>query len=175
MKKLFYIGFTMSLLLVSNTIFSQNNSQESSRNQFWDHVRFGGGLGISFGNGYFSGTISPSAIYDFNRYFSVGPSLQFSYQSGEFFNSTLYGGSLITLFNPVSEIQLSAELEQLRVNQTIELEGGNVEDNFWNTALFVGAGFRTGQVTIGVKYNVLYKEDEDIYPTAWSPFVRFYF
>ena len=175
MKKACLTILTSSILFFSNLSFGQIGVQAQPENNFWGDVRFGGGLGISFGNGYFSGTISPSAIYDFNRYFSMGPALQFSYQSGEYFTSTLYGASLITLFNPIPEIQLSAELEQLRVNQTIELEGGNFKDNFWNTALFTGVGYRNGNVTIGARYNVLFNDDEDIYTTAWSPFVRFYF
>jgi len=175
MKKRWFAPFIISFLLFSTVSFGQIGIQAHPKNNFWDHVRFGGGLGIGFGNGYFSGTISPSAIYDFNRYFSAGPALQFSYQSGDNFNTTLYGASLVTLFNPIPEIQLSAELEQLRVNQTIELDGGNFEDNFWNTALFTGVGYRNGNITIGVRYNVLFKDEEDIYSTAWSPFIRFYF
>lgn len=176
MKRLCFTLFSLMVLLFSNVGFGQIGVQAQTENNFWDHVRFGGGLGISFGDGYFSGTISPSAIYDFNRYFSMGPALQFSYQSGEYFTSTLYGASLITLFNPIPEIQLSAELEQLRVHQNIEQEGMDIDyEHFWNTALFTGVGYRNGNVTIGVRYNVLFKDDEDVYTTAWSPFVRFYF
>ncbi|RFN59532.1 hypothetical protein [Marixanthomonas ophiurae] len=175
MKKLYFTVLTILFIFFSNVSFGQIGVQAQPENNFWDRVRFGGGLGINIGNGYFSGTISPSAIYDFNRYFSAGPALQFSYQSGDNFNTVLYGASLITLFNPIPEIQLSAEVEQLRVNQTIELEGGNFEDDFWNTALFAGAGYRNGNVTIGVRYNVLYKDNEDIYTSPWLPFVRFYF
>ena len=150
-------------------------SAQNDGSTFWNNVRFGGGLGIGFGNGTFSGSISPSAIYDFNEYFSMGPSLIFSYQSSDFFKSTLYGASWITLAQPIPEIQLSAELEQLRVNQEIELLNSTVEDDFWNTALFIGAGYNTGFATLGVRYNVLYKEGESVYAEAWSPFVRVYF
>lgn len=142
---------------------------------FWQQVQFGGGLGISFGNGSFSGTIAPSTIYNFNDYFAMGPSLIFSYQSSDFFKSTLYGGSWITLFNPIREIQLSAEVEQLRVQQEIEFIEGTETDNFWNTALFAGAGYRAGAVTIGLRYNILYNNDDRVYATAWNPFVRVYF
>ena len=106
MKKACLTILTSSILFFSNLSFGQIGVQAQPENNFWGDVRFGGGLGISFGNGYFSGTISPSAIYDFNRYFSMGPALQFSYQSGDNFNTTLYGASLITLFNPIPEIQL---------------------------------------------------------------------
>lgn len=161
------------LFLIPATSVAQ--SLEDPAPNFWDHVRFGGGLGLNFGNGFFSGSISPSAIYQFNPYFSAGPSLIYSYQKSDFFKSSLYGGSIIGLANPIPEIQLSAEIEQLRVNQEVEFIDGIEEDDFWNTALFVGAGFRTGGVTIGIRYNVLFQEGESIYADAWAPFVRVYF
>ncbi|MDX1462553.1 MAG: hypothetical protein R3359_05810 [Marinirhabdus sp.] len=105
----------------------------------------------------------------------MGPSLIFSYQKDDVFESTLYGGSWITLFNPIREIQLSAELEQLRVNQEIDFLAVRETDNFWNTALFLGAGYRAGPATIGVRYNVLFSNDDRVYASAWNPFVRLYF
>jgi hypothetical protein len=50
-------------------------------------------------------------------------------------------------FNPIPEIQLSAELEQLRVNVSGKGQN-NFSDNFWNTGLFYSAGYRTGNVTL---------------------------
>ncbi|MEL6810136.1 MAG: hypothetical protein AAFP76_02245 [Bacteroidota bacterium] len=153
-------------------VFSQTKDAPSA---FWQKVRFGGGLGLGFGNGFFSGSISPSAIYDFNEYFSLGPSLIFSYQEDDFFKNTLYGGSVIALANPIREIQISAELEQLRVNQEFETFDGTLDDDFWNTALFVGGGYRTGNFTVGVRYNLLFKNDDRVYADAWAPFVRVFF
>lgn len=150
-------------------------AQDDDPSRFWQNVRFGGGLGLSVGNGFFGASISPAAIYDFNPYFSLGPSLIFSYQEDDFFQSTLYGGSIIALANPIREIQLSAELEQLRVNQDFKGLGVDVEDNFWNTALFLGGGYQTGGVTIGVRYNVLFKSEDRVYAEAWAPFVRVFF
>lgn len=166
---------TCLLLLCLSLACFDLTAQEKEPSDFWNRVSFGGGIGLSFGNGYFSGSISPSAIYNFNQYFAMGPSLIFSYQDDDFFESTLYGGSWIMLGNPIPEIQLSAEIEQLRVNQTAKLIGGDVSDNFWNTALFLGGGFRTGSVTMGVRYNVLYEERDGVYAQAWSPFVRVFF
>lgn len=148
---------------------------QETPNRFWEKVQFGGGLGLSFGNGNFSGTIAPSAIYNFNNYFAMGPSLILSYQSRDFFNSTLYGGSWITLFNPLRKVQLSAEIEQLRVHQEVTFVDGTETANFWNTALFAGAGYRAGYITLGLRYNVLYKDNDRVYATAWNPFVRVYF
>lgn len=160
------------LLLTTTLTFAQNDNKKS---RFLDNVSFGGGFGLNFGNQNFSATLSPSAIYNFNKYVSVGPSLTYSYQSNSFFKSSLYGGSLIGLFNPIQEIQLSTELEQLRVNQTIEAVGGDIDDDFWNTAFFIGAGYRTNNITFGVRYNLLFQDGDSVYLDAWAPFVRVYF
>ncbi|MEN9910104.1 MAG: hypothetical protein RLZZ540_3263 [Bacteroidota bacterium] len=170
--------------LILATLFAFFSIQLSAQNQnpdfksnsdFWQNVQFGGGLGLSIGSGYTDISVAPSAIYNVNEYFSVGLGAQYTYvKVKNSYNSNLYGGSLITLFNPIPEIQLSAELEQLRVN----LKGvgnNNFSDNFWNTGLFLGAGYRTGNVTIGARYNVLYKENKGAYSDAFMPFVRFYF
>ncbi|ARV09947.1 alpha-ketoglutarate decarboxylase [Winogradskyella sp. PC-19] len=152
-------------------------SQIENNNSFWNNVRFGGGIGLNFGNGFFSGTLAPQAVYDFNPYFSAGLGLTGSYSSQkDVFNSTILGGSVIALTNPFPELQLSVELEQVNVNTSFEgIFSSNERDNFWATALFLGAGYRTGNVTFGVRYDVLYDEDESIYADPWLPFVRFWF
>jgi hypothetical protein len=87
----------------------------------------------------------------------------------------MYGGSIIALFQPMEELQISTELEQLRVDRTFTDALENNTAVFWNTALFVGAGFRNGNVTMGVRYNVLHKDRENVYTEAFMPFVRFFF
>lgn len=151
------------------------NKNPNLPNTFLDNVQFGGGLGLSLGSGYTDISVSPSAIYNVNQYFSAGLGVQYTYAKlKNSYSSNLYGGSVITLFNPLPEIQLSAELEQLRVNVK-GISPNNFTDNFWNTALFIGAGYRSSNATIGVRYNVLYQENSRAYNTAFMPFVRFYF
>ena len=136
-------------------------------------VHFGGTLGLSFGSGFTNIVVAPSVIYDVNQYFSAGAGVQGSYVSYKNnFESYIYGASIIALVNPIEQIQLSAELEQLRVNTTYD---DNFKDNFWNTALFVGAGYRTNNVTVGIRYNVLFKESNNVYNEAFMPFIRVYF
>ena len=161
-----------TILFTTAIAFSQTDSPQD---RFIDNVSFGGGFGLNVVNGNFSATVAPSAVYHFNKYVSAGPSLIYSYQSNSFFKSSLYGGSLIGLFNPIKQIQLSTELEQLRVNQTIKFNEGDVDDDFWNTAFFVGAGYRANNITLGVRYNLLFKDGESVYTSAWAPFVRVYF
>ena len=168
-KKIFYLA----LVAFPSVIFAQDAPNAPG---FWEHVQFGGGLGLSIGSGYTDITVAPGAIYNFNQYFSAGAGLQGSYVSQKnLYSSYIYGGSLIGLFNPIEEVQLSVELEQVRVNSTFDDELGNYKDNFWNTGLFVGVGYRNGGVTIGARYNVLFDKEKSVYSDAFMPFVRIYF
>lgn len=165
------------ILLFSGTLFAQRQSTNiNTPDDFWKNVQFGGGLGLSFGTGYTDISISPSAIYNFNPTVALGTSLQLGYVSSKNnYNSFIYGGSLIGLINPIPEIQLSAELEEINVNTNYKYSGGNTTTNFWNTSLYLGAGYRTGNVTVGVRYNVLFDKNKSYYNDAFMPFVRVYF
>ena len=169
------IVFSILVALFSNNIQAQSNSTSTNSN-FWNHVRFGGGIGLSFGDGYFSGTVAPSAIYQFDDKFSLGLGLSGSYYKRKnLYKSTVLGGSVIGLFNPIREIQLSSEFEQLNVNRKFENNLNLEDDNYWYPALFLGAGYRSGNFTVGVRYDVLYDEDKSIYADPWMPFIRVYF
>lgn len=171
------------LLLWSVVVFSQTQ-QDSTRVKsiFWQHVQFGGGVGLSIGSGYTDVSIAPGAIYNFNRYAAAGVGLQGSYvRVKNEYESYIYGGSLIGLFRPVEFVQLSLELEQLRVNTSFSNfynpnpDRPYLDDNFWNTALYVGAGYAAENVTIGVRYNLLFDRDKSVYSEPLMPFIRVYF
>ena len=117
--------------------------------------------------------MAPGALYRFNPKAAAGIGLQGSFVSSEGdYSSALYGLSLITLMNPIENFQISIELEQLRVNRTLVMIGGpNKADNFWNTGLFLGAGYGSENVIVGVRYNVLYKESDFVYSSALTPFI----
>lgn len=170
-----YLKTTLLLILFGST-FSTLNAQDS-QDSFWNNVRFGGGLGLSFGNGFFSGTIAPSAIYEFNNQFAAGIGLNATYaKRKDWYKSTILGASVITLFNPIEALQLSAEFEELKVNRYFDENFvANADDNYWYPALYLGAGYRTGNVTIGIRYDVLYDEDKSIFADPWMPFFRVYF
>ncbi|WP_048331393.1 hypothetical protein [Bizionia psychrotolerans] len=162
-------------LLIITSVSAQNTT-----NDFWSHVRFGGTVGLSFSGDYFSGTLAPSAIYRFNPQFGMGVSLNGTYASRkDFYKSTILGGSVIGLFNPIPQLQLSAEFEELNVSRKWENRLLIPDENYWYPALFVGAGYTisTGRVStaIGIRYDVLYDRDKSIYGTSWMPFFRVYF
>jgi hypothetical protein len=176
MNKALFPRIVVGLCVIS-ALLSGTVSYAQDRSEFWQRVQFGGSLGIGFGSGYTDVTVAPSAIYNFNQYFAAGVGLQGTYVDVKnYYSSFMYGGSLILLSQPLEFIQLSAELEQLRVNNSYDtFAGPAVEDDFWNTALYLGAGFRQGNFTVGVRYNVLFKEDKYAYSEAFMPFVRVYF
>ncbi len=52
----------------------------------------------------------------------------------------------------------------------------NLEDEqYWYPALFIGAGYRSQNFTMGIRYDILYDDAKSIYANAWMPFVRVYF
>ena len=152
------------------------NAQDTD---FWDNVQFGGGLGVAFGSGYTDITVAPGAIYRFNDYIALGLGVQGTYvNQRDYFSSFMYGPSAIALFNPLPQLQLSAEVEQLRVNLSVDERLGEWEGysrDFWNTGLFLGAGYNMENVTVGLRYNILFDEDELVYSDALMPFIRVYF
>lgn len=165
--------FFIYLLLFSICLTAQTTPLQP-KSDFWQHVQIGGGLGVAVGSGYTDITVAPSGIYNFNPFVSAGVGLQGSYvRARNNYEAYIYGGSLIGLVNPIAQLQLSAELEQVRVNRNFV--GPYVSDNFWNTALFLGAGFRAQNVTIGARYNVLYNKNDYVYSDPFMPFVRVYF
>lgn len=170
------IAICVCFFLFLSQSYAQDSIVRPSKSEFWKKVRFGAGLGLGFGSEYTNIAVAPSAVYDVNEYFSVGLGVQYGYvKQKNVFDSHLYGASLITLVNPIQEVQLSAELEQLRVNNTYRHFTPYIKDDFWSTALFLGAGYCAQNVTVGIRYNVLYKEADNVYSQAWMPFVRVYF
>lgn len=170
----FRILFIVIFCFLTSSFWSLKAQDDSFK--FWDHVRFGGGLGLSFGDGFFSGTIAPSAIYEFNDQFALGVGLNGTYNSlKNTYKSTIVGGSILSLFNVIPELQFSAEFEELNVSRKYDTAFAIEDENYWYPALFLGAGYRNQNFTMGIRYDVLYDSNRSIYANAWMPFVRIYF
>lgn len=171
----FSIILVFSLLLICFVHSSVSAQQQKASSDFWNKVRFGGGFGLGFGNNTFNAAISPNAMYQVNDQFSVGTGLNFNYSKFRDSKLMAYGASALSYYNIFPAIQLSAEFEQLRINRKYEFDGANIEDNYWNPALFLGLGYSSRNITVGVRYDVLYTEGKSIYSDAFMPFVRMYF
>ncbi len=166
------LSFSLLFLMACSFCYSQN---ANNRSDFWKHVRFGGSLGFGLTNGGFNGSLAPSAIYQFNNQFALGTSLSVNYYKFDDSKFLAYGGSILSLYNPIDFLQISAELEQLRVNRSLGTGSLKVEDNYWSPALLLGLGYSNRNFTIGIRYDVLYDNQKSIYANAWLPFVRVYF
>ncbi|SFZ90659.1 hypothetical protein SAMN05428642_1011065 [Flaviramulus basaltis] len=176
MKLFLSINKKITFILTVAFLSIINVNAQGPKSEFWSHVRYGGGIGLSFGDGFFSGTLAPSAIYEFDDSFALGLGVNATFNNQKnVYKSTILGGSLIGLYNVIPELQLSAEFEQLNVNRRYDVNLNIPDDNYWSPALFFGIGYRSGNVTFGVRYDVLYDVEKSIYSDPWAPFVRFYF
>ncbi|TYP99366.1 hypothetical protein C7447_102688 [Tenacibaculum adriaticum] len=162
MKKI----FTLLFLITFSTIVGQEKQSD-----FWENVRFGGGIGLGFGNNNTTIAVSPTAVYDFNEQFSLGVSLGYIYNKRGDYKSNVFSGSLLSLYRPYTNIEFSGEFEQLFVNQKFAI----ATDNYNYPALYLGAAYRTRNVSFGLRYDVLYNENKSIYTSAVSPIIRIFF
>lgn len=169
--------FKSTLLIFALLLFGIHQSKaQDPKDKFWKNVRYGGGLGLNFGNGFFGATIAPSAIYEFNNQVALGIGLNATFNNRkDVFKTTILGGSVLGLYNVIPEIQLSGEFEQLNVSRRYDIRVNADDDKYWSPALFLGAGYRSGNVIFGIRYNVLHDNEKSIYIDPWVPFVRFFF
>jgi len=172
-------GFRNYILLFVASLSMSYLSVMTAQNQsgsFTSHLRFGGGIGLSFGSDFFSGSISPNVLYQFNPSFGVGVGLNGAYSSlKNQYSATIIGGSVLALYNVIPEIQLSAEFEESNIARKYTFSEGNYKETYWYPAMLVGVGFHTHNVTAGIRYDLLFDRDKSIYANAYAPFVRVYF
>ena len=139
-------------------------------------LKFGCGFGLNFLGGT-NISLSPNLVYEISDKISLGGGIQGSYTSiKDVQKTTTIGFNIITFYNPAPKFTTLLEFAELNVNRTIEMPTGDVKDKFWESALFVGAGYNiSSKIAIGAKYNVLYKEDESVYTSPIIPFVNITF
>ena len=169
-----YIIKNIIVIVIFSLCFKTITAQNLS---FSENIKYGGGVGLSFGNNFFSGTLEPSAIYQINPFLALGAGINFTYNTQKnFYTSTIIGGTLTTLVNPFPNIQISAEYQHLHVNRKYDSSQDIYpNEKYWIPALLLGLGYEANNVTIGVRYDVLYDDVRSIYATPWAPFIRVYF
>ena len=165
------LGTIVCLLFFSISLQAQGPGNSSA---FREKVDFGGGIGLNFGNRIFNIALSPAAIYRVSDQYAVGTGLTFSYSKFDQDELTAYGISFLNYVNPIPQIQLSAEYDQLRVNRNYE-NFLNADENYWLPALHLGIGYGNRNFMAGIRYDVLYDDQRSIYADPWVPFVRVFF
>lgn len=160
MRKLLLFVF----FICSTIAFTQEDN-------FWDNVRFGGGVGFGFGSNNTTLSLSPAAVYDFNDSFSIGVGIGYSYNKKDSFKSNIFSPNIFILYRPIREIELSSDLQQMYVQR----KSNSFSEKYSYPALNLGFSYRMGSVSLGVQYDVLYDKNKSIYASAFSPIVRVFF
>jgi long-subunit fatty acid transport protein len=171
-----FLSFVLLLSVNFIDIHAQNEQADSTRSKssFFEDVDFGGGIQLSFGNGYTAVGVSPSAVYGFSDQWAAGISVSYLYVNDNLYNFdyNIYGGSSLVMFNPIEELQLNTEFEMLHVNQ----KNSDQNNQYWVPAWYVGAGYAISKRgTIGLRYDILFDKDKSVYRDALTPYVKFYF
>jgi hypothetical protein len=177
----FKISLLAGICLISNSVFSQTSNDTIPKRgidtvivEKPNRLKFGCGFGLNFVGGT-SVSISPNLMYKITNKFAVGGGIQGSYNAIKKLQSTItYGANVLGQYSPTNKITTLLEFNQLRVST--KTDSNNVTKNYWDAALFVGAGYNiTSKISIGAKYNLLYKEGESIYTSPVIPFVNISF
>lgn len=142
----------------------------AQKSDFWEHVQFGGGFTVGFGSQTTIG-ISPSAIYNFENGFALGTGLNYLYSKVTDFSTSVYGASLISLYQIKLGIQLSGEFDYNFAKQKDQFNSFNT--NF--PALNLGIAYNQGRFAVGIRYDVLYDKNKSVFASPFSPVIRFYF
>lgn len=137
-------------------------------------LKFGMGFGFNFVGGT-NISLSPNLTYRVSDKISVGAGLMFNYMGiKDLQKTTTYGANVLAFYTPVNKLLTTLEFAQLHVNRKMILN--NLEDEFWDSPLFVGAGYQiTPKIAAGAKYNLLYNKDKSIYTSPVVPFVNISF
>jgi hypothetical protein len=70
-------------------------------------------------------------------------------------------------------MQFSTEFEQLKIDQKYAFVN---DSDLWQSALYIGAEYVTGNISMGLRYDVLFdKTTNVIYSSALSPIFRVFF
>ncbi len=171
--------FLLTFLMISHGIAQKKEPETKNEIKKERKWRFYGGMGFGFvtggGSDVFYIQVQPGILYKLTNKWEAGAGLYYSYYTYREINgkvqSNIYGGNLLTTYQPVKQLETSLEFQYLFLNQKYlnQLTKREVP------SLFIGLGYRMPHAVIGFKYDLLYRENNGISPSAFQPFVRIYF
>ena len=179
--KTLQLALSIGLFIFSHNAFSQTDTDSIPKKKvdtiavkMEKKLKFGCGFGLNFVGGTNIG-ISPNLTYNVSNKVAFGLGIQWNYLSlKDIQSTTTYGANTSFQYRPSQKIMTLLEFAQLRVSTKSEID--DTKTNYWDSALFAGAGFNvTKKITVGAKYNFLYKENESIYSSPVIPFVNISF
>ncbi len=163
----------ITVIILTQTLFVWSQKEKDST-QVERKVFFGGSLQLGVGNSYTTFGLSPSAIYEFSDKVAAGIGASYTYSNNKLYNLkyNIYGLSALALYNPMEQVQLSTEFEEMYIN----IHSDTPIDSYWLPAWYWGVAYSMGhRAAVGIRYDVLYDKDKSIYDSAWTPFIRIYF
>lgn len=177
-KSVFKFALFAIIFISSGQAYSQSTtiSVIDSAATVEPKLKFGCGFGLNFLGGT-NITLSPNLLYAVSNKINLGAGIQGSYNSiKDVQKTTTFGINVIGEYLPTRKITTLLEFAQLKVNTTKVEPTGDIKNDFWESALFVGAGYNiTNKISVGAKYNVLYDDDESVYSSPIIPFVNITF
>lgn len=180
-KLLSKLILSIGIIVFSQSVFSQTDNDSTSKNNIDSltvkkpkSLLFGCGFGLSFIGGT-NVSLSPNLTYKLSDKVFIGSGLQINYTDIKGYQrTTTYGANVLGQYSFTPKVTTSLEFAQLRVST--KTVSDNSRENYWDSALFVGLGYNiTNKITMGAKYNLLYKDGESIYTTPIIPFVNISF
>ena len=118
-----------------------------------EKLKFGCGFGLNFVGGT-NISVSPNLTHTISDKIAVGGGLQGSYAAiKNLQNTTTFGANVLGRYNPVKKITTLLEFSELRVSTKKDSPTEKSTYNYWDSALFVGAGYNvTSKISFGAKY-----------------------
>lgn len=152
----------------SDTMMQTDSIPEADKRWF-----FGCGFGLNFVGGT-SLSLSPNLNYMVSNKVSIGAGLQGNYLSiKDLQSTTTIGGNIIAQYAPTRSLTTLLEFSELNASTKRETPTGETKDTFWESALFIGIGYNiTDNILLGLKYNVLYDDNQSVYTGPILPFVN---
>ena len=125
--------------------FEDNNSRRTSQSRsdwFWQHIVFGGNIGLCFGN-VTSVEINPCIGYRFNQYVNAGVIFTYEYYKNNYndYDNSVYGGGVYAECYPIDCLTIHAEAQYLNFKNYDGYYAHDVERT-WDMPVLVGAGYR---------------------------------
>lgn len=186
MKTNYYLCMLVALLFAINGQ-AQSRSSSSRRapvkkTEWTDNLWYGGGLSLSLSNSNFGIGLAPLAGYKIFESLSVGPRIDFFYNSGryqEFFGSPVLryntisvGGGLFSRFKIFRGLFAHVEGDYYSLENPVSvdpLSNKIITERTSEPRLYVGAGYSTGGTgqfgtEISIVYNTLADPNSAIIP-----------
>jgi len=163
------------MLMISGSVFSQVSvGATPESNNKWT---FGGGIGLGFGsNSAFYLSASPRVGYRLTDDLEAGVAGSISWQTSDFYRSTMLGVGPFVNYYIARTFYLSANYQHYFINYKDKFY--DYKMNTDEDALYLGGGYmqRIGNnsfMQLGIMYNVLWKENESIFSSGLVPSIGF--